>query len=561
MLLLSNPSPQGTKLLIDGTLERSEDQARFLDAIEQVQGALELSFCNLNHLNRSLLLVLTDFPGRLTIITDSRRLWLYLLPLGFHVQWSRPTLPTGYQRHILAIGIGGSAGSLQALQVILPQLSLFDVAIFLVLHQQPGRKSLLQELLQTDCRYRVIDPASGTAVERGCIYIAPADQHMIVSNGVIYLTRSPKVASARPSIEVCFKSLCLEYQDNLLALILTGYGHDGVGALKDLREAGSMIWIQDPATAQAASLPQAASAVGVHDRLVPLQEVATHLSLMLESQGPTPQLVGLEGLLREVKNIYGYDFTGYDPASMTRRVLLSMGRCGFTRLEDFRREIVAKETLFQDFFSDASINVTQFFREPVRLKDLQVRVFPYLQTYTHCKIWVAGCATGEEAYSLAVLLDEAGLLEKTQIYATDFNAQILAQAQNGLYSPEEFHLFRQGYYKAGGTLDPESYFTPHRGLWELEGRIRKKVLFFQHNLISDGVMNQFNLVLLRNVMIYFQPETKLKVLQLVRQSLLPNGFLLVGETEKLSPEQSAGFRLSASDYLYQNDVPTENHVA
>src|SRR3989339_1376980 len=103
MLLLSNPSPQGTKLLIDGTLERSEDQARFLDAIEQVQGALELSFCNLNHLNRSLLLVLTDFPGRLTIITDSRRLWLYLLPLGFHVQWSRPTLPTGYQRHILAI--------------------------------------------------------------------------------------------------------------------------------------------------------------------------------------------------------------------------------------------------------------------------------------------------------------------------------------------------------------------------------------------------------------------------------------------------------------------------
>lgn len=561
MLLLSNPSPQGTKLLVDGPIETPEDQSRFLEQLQQTASSIEISFCNLHHLSRPLLLALAEYKTRLSLITDSRRLWLYLLPLGFRAHWSRPSLPLGYQRQIQAIGIGGSAGSLQALQLILPQLALFDVAIFLVLHQQPGRKSLLHALLQADCRYQVIEPISGTPVEKGCIYVAPAEHHLIVNGGVIYLTKSPKVANARPSIEVCLKSLSLEYQDNLLAMILTGYGRDGVGALQALREAGSLIWVQDPSTAQAAALPQAAAATGLHDRLVPLQDLPTHLALLLEAQGPTPTLAGLDRFLMQVKEVYGYDFLGYDPASMTRRVLLSMGRCGFTRLEDFHKEVIAKETLFQDFFADASINVTQFFREPVRLKQLQQKVFPYLQTYTHCKVWCAGCATGEEAYSLAVLLHEAGLLEKTQIYATDFNAQILAQAQNGLFTTEDLFQFREGYYKAGGLLDPDAYFIPHEGFWELEPNIRKKVLFFQHNLVSDSTMNQFNLVLLRNVMIYLQPTTKQAVLQLVRQSLLPNGFLLVGETEKLSGELGFGFRNSLADCLYQKDSPAEpqNH--
>jgi len=517
------------------------DETTFLESLRNATGPIEVVLQQVPHLPRTVLLAMESYDGRLQFKTSSRRLWLYLQLLGFNARWTHLSLPVRMAKKIRVIGIGGSAGSIDWLRQVLPQLPRHQVAIFLFLHQQPSHTSGLSGILQADAAYRVVTPTSGTLVENGNIYVAPPDYHMVINGGIIYLTKGEKVNNARPSIEVGMNSLAYEYLDNLLALFITGYGQDGADSTETLRRCDSLIWVEDPKTATAASLPQSVLDQNRCDRVINLQGAAQALDQAMGEDDPDAVISGLEPFLDSINQVYGYDFRGYDPRSMSRRIKLSMGRNGFTDLGRFTQELLSKDVLFQDFFDDASVNVTAYFREPENLKALKDKVFPYLGTYSHCKIWCAACATGEEPYSLAILLYEAGLLEKTQIYATDFNETVLAQAQNGLLPGDSLSTFKDNYFKAGGTKNPEDYLVKHQGFYELVPHIRKKILFFPHNLVSDSAMNEFNLILLRNVMIYFTPELQTKVLSLMSGSLVRGGYLLLGRSESIKKGQETGF--------------------
>jgi len=552
LLQLVNQSPQGTKLYLEGPITSGAEDTQFLTGVHSTQGLLEVTLVNVSELSRTILIDLANHKDRLKFKVGNRRLWLYLQQLGFDASWTRPLVTQTLKPHIRALVIGGSTGSIEWLKSVLPGLELQEVSIFLILHQQPGRKSDLKSILQLSTTYKVTEPSSGTPIEPGYLYLAPADSHLVVSGGVIYLTKGLRVAGARPSIEVAYKSLAMEFLDNLLALTITGYGQDGAGAIKTLKQCGSLIWAEDPSQATASSLPKAIVDSGECHRVIKNEEIVNALNDILTPSEVAKILPGIESLLEQVKQVYGTNFKEYDWTSMSRRVSISMGRNGHSNLAHFQKELLTDPALFEDFLDDSSINVSSFFREPEQLTGLRERVFRYLETFTHCKVWCAGCAGGEEPFSLAILLEEAGLLEKTQIYATDFNQTILAQAQNGLIPEEGLASYKDNYLKAGGAKNFEDYLIPHAGFYEIVPQIRKKVLFFQHNLVSDSVMNEFQLVLLRNVMIYFQPSLQTKVLSLVHSSLVRGGFLLLGQCESLtSPHQSNFSQLEPRLKIFQ----------
>ncbi|MEI7662852.1 MAG: CheR family methyltransferase [Bacteroidota bacterium] len=180
------------------------------------------------------------------------------------------------------------------------------------------------------------------------------------------------------------------------------------------------------------------------------------------------------------------------------------------------------------------MNVTEFFRNPLTFLAVREKVLTYLDSFPHIKIWSAGCSTGQEAVTLTILLDELGILHKSQIYASDINPFVVEEAQNGLYSLEMIENSRANYKLSGGTGDFDNYFTIKDGYAQIKDYLKDKILFFQHSLLNKGAFNEFHLVLCRNVLIYFDQNLQNSVLDLFFRSLDMNGFLVLGESESIT---------------------------
>jgi len=188
-----------------------------------------------------------------------------------------------------------------------------------------------------------------------------------------------------------------------------------------------------------------------------------------------------------------------------------------------------------------SINVTEFFREPEQLINLRKKILPYLNSYNHIKIWCAGCSSGESPYSLAMILDEENMLKKTQIYATDFNKRILAHAKDGLFDIEDFTQSDTNYKLSGGKKEFQNYFIKKGKYYQIKHYLQKHILFYNHNLATDGIINEFQLIICKNVIIYFDSVLKKRVIQLFDDSLEVNGFLILGQSEFLPKEFEQNF--------------------
>ncbi len=242
-----------------------------------------------------------------------------------------------------------------------------------------------------------------------------------------------------------------------------------------------------------------------------------------------PQLLELIDL---VKKVHGFDFSEYTKASLKRRLARIMQ---FKKLTfyDLKHVLVNDQQIFQEFLEEITVNVTEMFRDPSFYKALNNQVLPYLSSYQHIKIWSAGCSSGEEVYSLAILLKEANLRHKSFIYGTDINTEVLKEARMGIYSLRKIKTYAENYQFVGlpGTIT--DHFTIMYDAASIHSEYKQNTLFSVHNLISDTVFNEFQMISCRNVFIYFESELQEKILDLFYKSLCPLGFLCLGSKEAI----------------------------
>lgn len=244
--------------------------------------------------------------------------------------------------------------------------------------------------------------------------------------------------------------------------------------------------------------------------------------------------LGMALLLEGVRRRWGYDFANYSQASLRRRLDQARKDAGYERYTELLDRVLHDEAFFDRFLRYMSISVTEMFRDPPFYQAVRERVIPVLKTFPFAKIWHAGCATGEEVYSLAIVLHEEGFLDRATIYATDFNKQSLDVAQKGVYPVTHLEQHAANYRASGGRQIFSDYFSSAYGLAKVKNFLKERVTFSYHNLVTDGVFGEMNVIFCRNVLIYFDKTLQDRVFKLFTQSLRHGGFLCLGTKETIN---------------------------
>ena len=263
--------------------------------------------------------------------------------------------------------------------------------------------------------------------------------------------------------------------------------------------------------------------------------------------------IEIELVLEGIHRRYGYDFRHYAMASLKRRLRRRMQLAGLEHLSQLLPAVIHDEAFFETFLKDLSITVTEMFRDPPFYKQLRKHVIPALKTYPFIKIWHAGCATGEEVYSLAIVLQEEGYLDRAQIYATDFNTHSLEVAREGIYALDKIQQYTANYNRSGGRASFSDYYRARFSAAKMDDALKRNITFAYHNLVTDGVFGEMNLIVCRNVLIYFDRTLQDHVLRLFFDSLCRRGFLCLGtkETPEFSGLASGFEQLSSKARIYR----------
>ncbi len=253
--------------------------------------------------------------------------------------------------------------------------------------------------------------------------------------------------------------------------------------------------------------------------------------------------IEIDLLLEAVFRKYGHDFRDYIRVHIKRRIDHRMRISGCEHISDMQHRVLYDRHFFEVFLQDFSINVTELFRDPSFYLTVRRDIVPVLKTYPHIKIWHAGCATGEEVYSMSILLREEGLSDKARIYATDYHRAVVQRAKRGVYPIENMKEYTLNYQKSGGRHSFADYYRADYGSAVLDRSLRDGIIFADHNLVTDGVFGDMHMVVCRNVLIYFNRDLQHRVIRLFMDSLLPGGFLCLGKKETL--------RFSGCDHLFE----------
>lgn len=241
----------------------------------------------------------------------------------------------------------------------------------------------------------------------------------------------------------------------------------------------------------------------------------------------------LKVLLKAIDNKYGYDFSQYSQVFLQRRFVNFMIARKLRTTEELSDRLLRDEQLFEDLIPHISITVTEMFRDPFFYRGVREKIVPRLATYPFIKVWIAGCATGEEAYSIAILLKEHNLLGRSVIYATDINQRALQAAREGMYPVRNMKQYTENYIRSGGTNSFSEYYTARYDFALFDRTLANKIVFAPHNLVTDNAFNEFQLIVCRNVLIYFNEDLQNRVTGLFYDSLCNFGFLALGNKESL----------------------------
>lgn len=258
-------------------------------------------------------------------------------------------------------------------------------------------------------------------------------------------------------------------------------------------------------------------------------------------------------LLEAIYRLSGYDFRQYNRSSISRRIYNRMGINNIPTISRVQEKVIHDKAFLEQILNDFSINVTEMFRNPSFFKAFRETVIPVLREYPEIRIWHAGCATGEEVYSMAILLQEEGLIERSVIYATDMNEQVLEKAKKGAFPIHKMQAYTKNYMLAGGAHAFSEYYQTDYQYAYFHPTLLKNIIFAQHNLVTDHSFNEFHVVLCRNVLIYFSPKLQSQVHQLFYESLSDEGFLCLGDKETLRFEEviSKYREIAGNERIYQ----------
>ena len=257
--------------------------------------------------------------------------------------------------------------------------------------------------------------------------------------------------------------------------------------------------------------------------------------------------IELRLLLDGIYHQYGYDFREYARASISRRLTKYMRDHGLSTISSLQNLVLHDSAAMSKLVDTLSVNVTTMFRDTEFFRALRDYAVPRLQTYPFLRFWVAGCATGEEAYSLAILLKEEGLLERSRIYATDFSSKNVQGAKRGIFSLKLMKQYTQNYIAAGGKSDFSEYYSAQYGQAKFNASVSANISFAQHNLVTDQSFNEFHVILCRNVMIYFDKQLQEHVMNLFHESIAPLGFLGIGIKEAIFPTNFRSHYIECGD--------------
>lgn len=443
------------------------------------------------------------------------------------------------------VGIGASAGGLDAFTRLLKELPAdTGMAFVLIQHLDPKRASILTEILSRATAMPVSEVKDGMAVEPNHVYVIPPNASMAVLHGVLNLMPRIETRGQHMPIDCFLQSLAEDQGNRAIGVILSGTASDGVFGMQALKSAGGVTFAQDPASAEYDGMPRSAIAAGVADFILSPRDIARELARVARHpyvlRKPVPDTKGIAGEGHEdlmskifilVRRAKGVDFTYYKPTTISRRVARRMVVHKIERLQDYVRYLQENPAEVEELFQDILIAVTQFFREPEMFDVLKRDVMPAIVKERRdgdaIRVWVPGCSTGEEAYSLAIawleFLADVPHPPPLQFFATDVNEKALEQARAGVY--QETLL---------ADVSPERlrrFFQPVEGGYQIGKLIREMCIFARHDVTRDPPFSRLDLVSCRNLLIYLGPVLQSSVIPLLNYALQPSGYLILGSSE------------------------------
>jgi len=284
-----------------------------------------------------------------------------------------------------------------------------------------------------------------------------------------------------------------------------------------------------------------------------VEELVSSAAATPSAYNPELEQIEIELLLEGIYQQYGFDFRSYAYASIRRRLWKRIEAEGLSTISGLQDQVLHNPSMMEKLLLDLSINVTSMFRDPSFYRVFREQVVPTLRTYPFIRIWHAGCATGEEVYSMAILLEEEGLYERSRIYATDINEVVLQKAKSGIFPLDRMQEYTENYIATGGKRAFSDYYTARYGGALFSPGLTKNVVFSQHNLVTDRSFSEFNVILCRNVLIYFDKTLQSRVLTLFYDSLAMFGVLALGSKESLrfSPYEECYEQINGPEKIYR----------
>ncbi len=452
------------------------------------------------------------------------------------------------------VGIGASAGGLAAFEAFFSGMPSDEdglgkltagpgMAFVLVQHLDPNHKSILTDIIRRYTRMQVFEVEDGMVVHPNCVYIIPPNCDMAFLNGTLHLMEPSTPRGQRLPIDFFFRSLAQDQHERAICIILSGTGSDGTLGLRAIKGEGGMAMVQTPDSAEYDGMPRSAISTGITDYELPPAEMPAQLiayaahAFDISSHPGTVPAPKTENSLKKIfillRSNIGHDFSQYKPSTIHRRIERRMAVNQITTIEEYVKYLQQTPKEMDTLFRDLLIGVTNFFRDPDAFKMLEEQVIPKLfdgkNDDSAIRVWSTGCSTGEEAYSIAILLAEHQEAMKksfkVQVFATDIDSQAITAARAGIYpasisadiSPERLARFFSA--EPGGIA-----YRVHKG-------IRDMIVFSEQDIIKDPPFSKLDLISCRNLMIYMSGNLQEKLIPLFHYALKPGGFLFLGTSE------------------------------
>jgi two-component system CheB/CheR fusion protein len=471
------------------------------------------------------------------------------------------------------VGIGASAGGLEALEQFFAAVpGASGLAFVVVQHLDPTHKGILVELLQRSTALRVVQAKEGSCVRPNCVYVIPPNYDLSLLHGVLHLFEPAAPRGLRLPVDFFFRTLAEDQRERSVGIILSGMGGDGTLGLKAIKEAAGVALVQDPATAKFDGMPRSAVTAGLADIVAPASELPgklldylRHAPLLrktepVEDRATESELAKVLVLLRSRT---GHDFALYKRSTLYRRIERRMGLHQISKISVYGRYLRENPKEADLLFKELLIGVTSFFRDPAVWEELAADVLPALikgiAAPTTLRAWVAGCSTGEEAYTLAVvfhetltrLKSEAGI--NLRIFATDLESDAVDKARRGWYPAS-----------IAAEVSPERlkrYFVAETNGYRVNKAIRETVIFATQDIIQDPPFTKLDILTCRNLLIYFTSELQRKLLPMFHYSLKPGGVLVLGGSETIGGATRLFSPIHAKARLFRKEETAAGPVA